>query len=242
MIGPIRRCWRTLVLAALLLASGSAFGTAQQPDRLLVDGKEERLNTNPLEPWRAAHPDAVEMPMLSTANWRGYVATWEVAGGKLWLRRVEGRQPTGKMIRREYETSGGERRIHEYPEQAPHDYLPQLFDGRTEVVAEWFTGTLIVPRGELVEYVHMGYASTYERYLVVWVRRGEVVRQLELDAAQFVELRKERFEKFKQTEEYRQALARLGHADDDVFNGEAFLFEFLSERYLSLELEDDAAP
>jgi hypothetical protein len=227
---------------AAALAGDPALATAQQADKLIVDGRQERLNTNPLEPWRAAQGDRIpEMPSMSSANWRGYVATWEVDAGKLWLRSVMGRKPTGRMERIETVSLDGKPGVHEIPEFAPHDYLPELFPGRTTVVAEWFTGTLIVPRGELVDYVHMGYASTYERYLVVWVRKGEVVRRVELDAAQFVELRKERFERFKQTEEYKQELARLG-ADSEHFQREQFLFEFLSERYLSLELEEGAAP
>ena len=53
--------------------------------------------------------------------------------------------------------------------------------GRSEVLADWYTGVLVIPRGRQVSYVHMGYGSTYERYVLLevlathpWQRAAEV--------------------------------------------------------------------
>jgi hypothetical protein len=43
------------------------------------------------------------------------------------------------------------------------------------VFAEWFSGELRIPEGDLVEYDHMGYASRYERNLLISVENGVVV-------------------------------------------------------------------
>lgn len=42
------------------------------------------------------------------------------------------------------------------------------------VFADWVTGVLRVPRGELLDYVHMGFGSVYEEELHIAVERGEV--------------------------------------------------------------------
>lgn len=51
--------------------------------------------------------------------------------------------------------------------------------GASAVFAEWFTGVLRVPQGRQVEYVHAGFASRYEGYLLLQIERGRVVRRWE---------------------------------------------------------------
>jgi len=225
----------TILLAVALacLPVRPALATAQQADALLLDGKEHALNTNPLAAWIEAHPDrAPGSEVRSSANWRGYIATWEIAGGKLWLRKVEVSYVDGKE-RREYVDNKGVGRVIEIPQYRQRDVLGDLFDGRREIVATWYTGTLIVPQGELVDYVHMGYGSTYERYTIIWVKAGEVLRRLDLDAEQYTALRKERFEAYKQTAAYREQVGRL-KGKDAAFR-EDFLYQFATEEYLSAD-------
>lgn len=59
-------------------------------------------------------------------------------------------------------------------------YLSRL-DGRfkltsnTPIFANWFTGTLKIPQGEIREYVHMGYESVYEREVQIVIEKGIVL-------------------------------------------------------------------
>ena len=69
-------------LLALLLAS-AASGTAQFPDRLLLDGETYRLNTNPLdsyfEEYPEQHPRNAEdgsNVVMSSGLCRGYISTF----------------------------------------------------------------------------------------------------------------------------------------------------------------------
>lgn len=67
-------------------------------------------------------------------------------------------------------------RICEYGEEPKANLkkiFPNRFDGKG-VFADWFSGRLIVPRGELLEYVHMGYMSTYEYERVIDLENGTV--------------------------------------------------------------------
>ena len=51
--------------------------------------------------------------------------------------------------------------------------LERLFPGYGDrVLAHWYSGTLRVPQGWQLKYVHVGYASTCERDLMLEVERG----------------------------------------------------------------------
>lgn len=51
--------------------------------------------------------------------------------------------------------------------------------GEGPLFADWFSGILRVPAGPMRQYVHMGYASTFERELYFEIRNGIVVSQRE---------------------------------------------------------------
>ena len=52
-------------------------------------------------------------------------------------------------------------------------------DGK--VFAFWFSGDLIIPQGELIEYVHMGYMSKYEKELILTIEEGFLVDEMEFE-------------------------------------------------------------
>lgn len=43
------------------------------------------------------------------------------------------------------------------------------------LLADWFTGVLRVPKGEILQYVHMGFGSVHEQEVHVKIERGLVV-------------------------------------------------------------------
>ena len=224
------------VVVALIagLPPGRAIATAQEPDLLLLDGQQESLHTNPLSAWLKRHPQALSgVEARSSANWRGYVATWEVAGDKLLLRRVE-------VVTEIAEDDEGD------DEWRTEDIAPKLFPDTDPIVATWYSGALVVPRGKLVNYVHMGYGSDFERYVVLVVREGKVTARRDLDQKQFRDFRKARFAAWKKTPQYAAAAADLRNSEhgeeweeadiDDFFSG------FYAEQYLSLEPAPPAKP
>lgn len=227
--------FRVLALAMLFVA-GNAMGTAQEPDVLVVAGEPQAIYTNPLTPWLRTHPDVLPKDgVVSSGNWRGYVATWEVAAGKLWLRKVEiayDNEDKAAAAKREAEHPGEEETVW-FGDYVRRNVIGRLFPDPRNVVADWYTGTLILPKGKMVNYVHMGYGSTYERYTVVWVRAGDVARQLDLSGEQFVDMRKERFKAWQGTDAYKQQLKELGEGGRDRQGIDDFLFEFAAEEYLS---------
>ncbi len=197
-----------------------AAATAQQSDLIVMDGGTAQLHSNPLqseiESGRVTIP---EPTVLSSANWRGYVATWAVRGDRLIL----------KGIRIEMSAPKNSGKMSEIVE-----VLDRVFPGQTEVVATWYTGLLVIPSGELVNYVHMGYGSTYERYTLLHVKDGQIIRRRDLSAGEYLELRKQKFADFKKTTAYAEALREL-KSDLDGESMDDFLFDTAILLYLTAD-------
>jgi hypothetical protein len=116
------------------------------------------------------------------------------------------------------------------------DALPTFFPGKKEVPVDWYTGALLIPRGKVIEYVHMGYGSTYERYLLLVIRAGKLVDRQEMTAEQLEAHRRRMFEAYKSTPEYARRLAEATEGGTDTESAEHFLYEYESANYLSQPL------
>ncbi len=205
-----------LVLVILLRTASRAVATAQAPDVIVVDGKHYSLTVNPLEAYLSEHPG--KRPGLqgsSTANWRGYVAHFAVREDSLFLTDV--RSDGGKTS----------------------SLMRDVFTDGAPVLVDWFTGHLIIPDGKEVRYVHMGYGSEYECYIVMRIAKGVVSKTTRMSHEAFGELRLEQFQAFKSTAAYRKALAEIQKSGDarGPKMAEEFLYEYLSSEYMSQVFE-----
>jgi hypothetical protein len=125
-----------LALAVVLMMVSlphSIDATYQHGDNLIFAGETLNIPVFPFEQYREKHgwrPHlSIKPNMISSANGRGYVATWEIADGKLWL--------TGIEAWIQHEDGSYERAS-----------LPALFPSdspRERVLADWFTGKLVYP-------------------------------------------------------------------------------------------------
>jgi hypothetical protein len=132
--------------------------TAQTPEKLIYEGSELALCSEPLALFPGV--ERVEAPYFapSTALWRGYVGTWAIESDRLYL----------KSLRRAKRVAG----------QGVNVGIEDLFPGFPDgVFAHWYTGELRCPRGALLDYVHGGYFSVYEEDLFFRVQRGVVVEE-----------------------------------------------------------------
>lgn len=131
--------------------------TAQVPERIVIDGQDQSLFDCPLSDWFELSETRSPFKGRSTALWRGYVGRWALEGGRLYLVGLKGSSTDGSELG-----------------------LDALFPGWPRVFAHWYTGTLRVPQGRLLNYVHGGFASRYERDLMIDVRRGVVTGTREI--------------------------------------------------------------
>jgi hypothetical protein len=146
-----------------ILAPTAASATAQAPDKILLRGAELDLYATPLE----THPRLRKQKEGSTACHRGYVASWELKDGALWLRSLVGCEddealPIAKVVK-------GARRL--------------------PLRATWFTGSLLIPQGKQLdallaqdEQEYDDYPIVSERQLRIAVVRGVVVGERTVDA------------------------------------------------------------
>ncbi len=152
-----------LVGLLVLLAPAAASATAQAADQILHRGATLALFSTPLE----AHPRLRKQRQTSTACHRGYVASWELKDGALWLRSVvdcdaDEPLPIAKVVK-------GERRL--------------------PLRATWFTGSLLIPQGKELDAIrdqeeqeYDDYPIASERQLRIAVVRGVVIGERTVDA------------------------------------------------------------
>lgn len=129
--------------------------TAQISERLIFEGQQVALLSNPLSDYFALGGRDPGFQSTSTALWRGYVGTWEVTDDRLYLVALQGLLKSGAEAN-----------------------LASVFPGfEDRVFAHWFSGRLRIPQGKRLAYVHMGYGSTYERDVFLSLEDGVVVAQ-----------------------------------------------------------------
>ncbi len=212
-----------LLIAVLASLSTVANATEQTPERILIDGESAYVYaTLPLSAFELEHPqwvEAIRDSVRSTALYRGYQGTWEVSDGKLWLRKIEIDADDG--VTREV-----------------RDVMREVFPGQDTVVASWYTGTLVVPRGTIIHFDRMEQKALFERYTLVRIVSGQVMRRLDMEGEAFVSFREAQFDAYRRTQAYREAFeaARARSLDPDI---DTQLFELREEVYL---MHDEAAP
>lgn len=164
-----------LPLASITLFVSTALGTAQAPDYIIYETKFFPLFSNPLEEYKwppESRPDfQIEPDTMSTGNYRGYVALWEIVEGRLYLKAIDSYLPVQKS--EEIGPFGilGSKTVYQHTRAT----LQHLFPKQTEngrVFAGWYSGRLVIPDGKLLEYVHGGYLSKYEREIHITIEKG----------------------------------------------------------------------
>jgi hypothetical protein len=126
--------------------------TAQKAEKLYYDGQLLSMRTHPLGAYFALEGRFPDFDSSETALGRGYVGTWEIVEGRLYLIDLVGGLRDGRTV-------------------AMDTFFP---GGADRVFAQWYSGTLRVWQGKLLRYVHHGYASSYERDLLIEIENGVV--------------------------------------------------------------------
>lgn len=107
----------------------------------------------------------------STANYRGYVGTWELRDGRLNLVHLcwagYGEIPISDDFRRRL-------------------FQATRCDG-FPIPAHWFTGVIRLPIGRRLIYSHHGWSHWFERERVIHFVAGEVTRDREVDTRAILE-------------------------------------------------------
>jgi hypothetical protein len=131
--------------------------TAQIGESILYNGEEYSMASEPLNQYLQTRND-IELVSNSSACWRGYYGDWEILDDKLYL-------------------IGLKAYIKGYREVGINYFFPQ----KQTVFANWFSGEIRIPKGEMLDYVHLGYASLYEKDLFLVFKNGKLISKYEID-------------------------------------------------------------
>lgn len=126
--------------------------TAQIAEKLFYEGQKVLMCSEPLGDYFAFSGEWPGFESNCTALWRGYVGTWEIIDTRLYLIELHGTLEGGA-------------------EATLATIFPDFPD---RVFAHWYSGTIRIPQGKMLDYVHMGYGSTYERDLMLKIEKGVV--------------------------------------------------------------------
>ncbi|MCH7523895.1 MAG: hypothetical protein IIC74_02510 [Bacteroidetes bacterium] len=131
--------------------------TPQISDYLIYNGKTIPIFSNPLESYLVLNGiKDIDRGCNSSSCWRGYIATWELENGKLYLVKIE---RCGIIQSAGVYTGLG---CDQNKSSEILDFFIKTFKSQ-KTYADWFTGILIAPQGRIIEYTHMGYKSVYEQ-------------------------------------------------------------------------------
>lgn len=143
--------------------------TGQSGDVLYIEGEKWDLMAKPIDADSTLYARLRDfLPKnhcMTTANWSGYTAFWEIRNDRLYLQRLDiciydrGSQKDSTLI---FEA----------------DLLQTLFAPyykHGEIYARWFSGELRAGQGNLVRYVHSGFNRNMETERVMTLKDGKVV-------------------------------------------------------------------
>ena len=111
--------------------------------------------SEPLRFWLKVAGQHIQFGRMSTACWRGYQGTWKVINDRLYLVDIQATDVAGNPMNIE-------------------DLFPGYSNG---VFAHWFSGEIRCPQGKMLDYVHMGYGSTYEKDFFLTFSKGVLISQ-----------------------------------------------------------------
>ena len=121
-----------------------ARATSQAPDYLISGSDTLKLFSNPLEDYFRTKPrPEIFDKMCSTACWRGYVSYFRLRNDSLFVENIysccDKKTPLSL------------------------DLVFTNIDVTKPIFANWVNRALVSPSGEILDYVHMGYMSIYEK-------------------------------------------------------------------------------
>ena len=215
---------RNIFILILMILTLNVFATAQYPDKIIYNGVEYALHTNPLEAFFEKNPDKrPQDEIMSSALWRGYVATFEIIDNQLFLKDIEV-QIADTSSKESYRTTW-------------KSVIKEVFPDTDKVKVGWMTGLLVLPYGKLKNYVHMGYGSTYSNYILLEISEGNLTQERKFNGAKYEEFKEKQFRAFKKTEEYKKLVEDIKKIDGfDEETIDSFLRSFVLE-YTSKILE-----
>lgn len=155
---------KRILAAALMLTSSVALSTPQEAELLIVNDEPTALLAEPLAPLLEQQRIAGNLHVAlggwcRTSNWRGYVGTWEIRDGVLYLVKL------GSAC-------------HE-PKDVPLDVV--IPGASSPLKASWFSGNLMIPLVKRRAGWHLGEEFMLMQFERVTVVNGVVTERQKIE-------------------------------------------------------------
>ena len=166
--------------------------TAQAREILNYEGKIFGMACEPFSQYIIKNNLELRLRSASTALWRGYIGEWEITENRLYLKKISGNgeikdQEKFRLGRLDLRKQLKEGKI--TPQQNGHMLkklekdcfeeialsLKNLFNSENKIFADWYTGKISCPYGDIIQYVHMGYGSLYSSELIFNIIEGVII-------------------------------------------------------------------
>lgn len=128
--------------------------TAQVREIIIYEEQEYRMEEYPLHYYLSKIKTDIMFDDTFSACWRGYAGRWEIIRNKLYLTGLSNMTGSG------YEFS-----------------MKTLFPGQEKVFAEWYSGELRIPRGEMIDHDHRRHIEIYEEDLFLEIENGILINR-----------------------------------------------------------------
>lgn len=155
---PLSIMKHLLIIIIGLFIGNSVFATGQVPDYLIYQGDTVSIFSNPLEQYFRLnnHRDIPDLKSecSSSGCWRGYIAYWILRNDSLFLIKI-----TPPVEDCQGNADGS---------------IFKMF-GKEIAFADWYNGTLIIPRGKVFSQSSMGYSAIYEYEELLKIENGKKV-------------------------------------------------------------------
>lgn len=157
------------ILIVLVVSTNYGYSTVQQPDMLLIKNDTTYIDVSyqhmsPLQNYFLKNKIEYPFEMLHTANYRGFVATWEITADKLYINKIQ--------INRE---------IHK-----PSEFIHKKDkSSKDEIFASWFTGFINARKYASYD----SYEIDYEKYY--YIKNGVVITSKQFTDTDYERIREE---------------------------------------------------
>lgn len=182
----------------LILISVKFFATAQEPNKIIIGGKEYDLLNDPLESYFEQHPEdhpidgekiikknkkGEKILKISSGNWRGYLAYFEIKNNELYLVDLK----------------------IENPKRNKNDLI-SVYDKifKEKLTQINYTGILTVPNGDFLSTDNFGFSHYYKNYILITFQDDKILKQKTIDNENYIKFKIQQFQKYQKTEEYQK--------------------------------------
>ena len=191
---------KLLSIIILSLTTSLCFATQQTPDNIVYKGETYCLEPFIFEQYFENHPEHAPEKSINSGLWRGFTTSFIITNNILVLDDIEGRSRDDendqwKSLKNDI-----------YPNQ---EFPPM----------EWFTGILILGRGEEVPRTELGgFRILFANYILLEVNQGKITREKRLSEKQVKPFIDKQWDAYKKTDEYKNLLSKLksrGYGDPE---------------------------